>query len=305
MVDINEDAPLDTSQIDDQRGRTGVGPLPGGLPGGIAVGGGGIGIVIAIIALVLTQVVGGGSGLGSLTGLQDQTLGGELPSGSTLAQDCQTGADAQSRDDCRMVAFVNSIQGYWTAEYKRRGGTYQPVKTTFFTNQVQTACGAATSAVGPFYCPGDKRVYIDLGFFDDLRTKFGAKGGPFAQAYVLAHEYGHHIQDQEGILARIGNDREGPQSKSVRSELQADCLAGVWAAHATQTNIITNLTEADIADGLDAAAAVGDDRIQKEFQGKVTPESWTHGSSAQRQKWFLTGYRSGDMDSCDTFSGGI
>ncbi len=300
MVDINEDAPLDTSQIDDQRGRRGMGPMPGGLPGGIAVGGGGIGILITIIAIVLNQVVGGGGGLGSLSGLQDQTSGGELPSNSSLAQDCRTGADAQARDDCRMVAFVNSIQSYWTSEYKKRGGTYQPVKTTFFTNQIQTACGPATSAVGPFYCPGDKRVYIDLGFFDDLRTKFGAKGGPFAQAYVLAHEYGHHIQDQEGILAQIGNDREGPQSKSVRSELQADCLAGVWANHATSTGYLTAVTDADIAQSLDAAAAVGDDRIQQETQGYVSPESWTHGSSEQRQLALKDGLQSGDLQSCQT-----
>ena len=305
MVDINENAPLDTSQVDDQRGRGGISALPGGLGSSIAIGGGGIGVVITIIAIILTQVVGGGGGLGSLSGLQDQTSGGEIPGSSSLAQDCRTGADAQTRDDCRMVAFVNSIQSYWTAEYKNRGKTYEPVKTTFFTNQIQTACGAATSAVGPFYCPGDKRVYIDLGFFDELRTKFGAQGGPFAQAYVLAHEYGHHVQDLQGILDQIGNDREGPQSKSVRSELQADCYAGVWAAHATQTGIISNLTQADIADGMDAASAVGDDRIQKEFQGKVTPESWTHGSSAQRQQWFMTGYQSGNMDKCDTFSGSI
>jgi uncharacterized protein len=188
---------------------------------------------------------------------------------------------------------------------ERSGKRYPYVDTVFFTDQVDTGCGLAGSQVGPFYCPRDQRVYVDLGFFDDLQSRFGVDVGPFVEAYVIAHEYGHHVQNQLGVLDRIGNDTQGPESRAVRSELQADCYAGVWAAQAAETRLIESLTQADINQGLDAASAIGDDRIQEPTQGQANPERWTHGSSEQRRRWFSRGYETGRPAACDTFSGSI
>ncbi len=290
---LRRGAKLDPSQIEDRRGRS--------AGRGIAVGGGGIGAIVALV-LILLNVAGGGSGSSVEQALRDLE-GVTVWSGSTPSDlsHCRTGADANTSEDCRIVAFVNSIQSYWQGEVKG----YQDSPTVFFSGSTSTGCGQATTEVGPFYCPADASVYIDLGFFQERTLRFGASGGPLAQAYVLAHEYGHHVQDLLGILDRIGNDREGPQSAGVRSELQADCFAGVWTAHAVDAGYLTRVTDQDIADALSAAAAVGDDRIQKEFQGHVNRETWTHGSSAQRQQWFQTGYRTGDPRACDSFHDSI
>jgi predicted metalloprotease len=288
---FNQGSQLDPGQVTDVRGRS----YGGGR--GLAVGGGGIGLVIAIVYLLLG---------GDPSALINQAPAGGVnePNSSALAS-CKSGADANARADCRIVGFVNSIQAYWTDELKAEGKTYQPAQTVLYTDGVTTGCGDATSAVGPFYCPPDQTVYLDLGFFDELHTKFGAKGGPLAEGYVVAHEYGHHIQDLEGLLNSSGGGATGAESQSVRTELQADCFSGVWVSHAASTGFLEQPTADQISQALDAAASVGDDRIQSKTQGQVNPETWTHGSAAQRQHWFNVGLNSGSPSQCDTFSGTI
>jgi predicted metalloprotease len=292
-VDFDDDVQLDPSQVDDRRGF--------GQSRGLAVGGG-VGIVGLLVALVLgvnpASLLSSGS---SPTGYSGT---GAVPA-SDLRQRCRTGADADRYDDCRIVGTVNSVQAFWSQQFASTGRQYTPASTQLFTGSTSTGCGAATSAVGPFYCPADQHIYLDLGFFAELRSRFGAKGGPFAAAYVVAHEYGHHVQDLLGTTARAQRGAQsGAESASVRLELQADCYAGVWAAHAVQTHYLASVTQQDVAAALDAAAAVGDDRIQQAARGVVDPESFTHGTAKQRQKWFTAGLSSGSPASCDTFSPG-
>jgi predicted metalloprotease len=297
---FNENVQLDPSQVEDQRGSSGGGLGGGGLSIPIAVGGGGGGLLL-VLAIVAFNLFFGGTGT---TTDNSNAYQGTQVAGAQVAQSCRTGADANTRTDCRVVGVVNSVQDYWS---QALSGRYTPAETVFYSGATQAGCGLAQSAEGPFYCPVDKKVYLDLSFFDELKTRFGARGGPFAQAYVVAHEYGHHVQDVQGLLDQSSGraPTRGQEGGSVRTELQADCLAGVWANHAVQTGYITDLTDSDIADGLDAAAAVGDDRIQRQTQGRVTPETWTHGSSDQRQHWFTVGYQSGAQANCDTSKGNV
>jgi predicted metalloprotease len=301
---FNEGADLDTSDITDIRGGGGGGGFGGR---GIAVGGGGLGLV-GLIVVVLINVLGGGggtsTGAGTVSGFGGIGQGGSADN-TELEQDCRSGADANRDVQCAAVAEINSIQDFWE---QTLDGRYQRTDTVFFTDQVNTQCGSATSGSGPFYCPADKLVYIDLTFFDDLRNQFGAEGGLFVDAYVLAHEYGHHVQDLLGTNQRVQPGDTGPTSGSVRLELQADCYAGVWANHATTVPtetgkpLITEITQDDVNRALDAASRIGDDFIQRNLGGgRVDQNSFTHGTSAQRQKWFTTGYSSGDPNQCDTF----
>jgi predicted metalloprotease len=287
---FRRDVQLDPGQVRDVRGSRRV------RGGGIALGGGlGTIVIIALVLLMggnLGDIVGGG-GLGAAPAQ-------EGPVSSELATECQTGADANERQDCRIVGTVNSLDAYWSDAFAASGQEYARPKTTLFSDAVDTACGAASSAVGPFYCPVDQTIYLDLGFYDELETRFGAEGGPFAEEYVLAHEFGHHVQNLLGLL-EAGRDT-GAEGGAVRTELQADCFAGVWGANAVETGYLEPITRDQVNQALNAASVIGDDRIQEQTQGQVNPETWTHGSSEQRQEWFSTGLDAGSADACDTFN---
>jgi predicted metalloprotease len=280
-----------TTQIEDRRGQGGgglggmsLGSGGGGIP--IPMGGGIGGIVVIIIIFIVIQFLNGGFG------------------------GTQGGATSSLSPEDEMGQFVNSVtvdvQSFWEDQFRASGKDYPETVTVLFTNGTQTACGAASSATGPFYCPADKKVYLDPGFFDELSRRFGAPGD-FARAYVIAHEYGHHVQDVLGTMDQVQQQQTSGNANelSIRLELQADCLAGMWAnwvmAHPDQANV-ESITDEDVREGLNAAAAVGDNRIQEQATGTIDKESWTHGSDEQRMKWFNVGFKQGSLEACDTFA---
>jgi len=288
-------------QIEDRRGQSGggLGGVLGGGGGGIPIpipggkAGGGIGTIIVVIVLFLlfSGVLGGGEG-GGIPGLGGLG-GGAAEPGGTL--------NPQGDVDQQLAYDVSLIQAFWAKEFSAAGKDYPETKLVLFEDSTSSPCGPASSATGPFYCPADQKVYLDLGFFDQLRSQFGAKGGDFAMAYVVAHEFGHHVQNALGISQQVEQRAQADPSikndLSVRVELQADCLAGVWAHSAA-----ADREPGDIEEALSAASAVGDDRIQEKTTGRIDPEGWTHGSAEQRTAWFTKGYDSGSTDTCDTFA---
>jgi predicted metalloprotease len=292
-----DDQSVDTSGVSDQRGR--------GIGGPVAIGGGGLGIV-GLIVFVLINVLGGGSGIDTTQLVpQDGSVQGQGTGEGDLETRCNTQGAIDKYDDCFLVKVYNEINEVWTDEFARAGEKYEQPGLTFFTQAVNTGCGQASSQVGPFYCPPDQMIYIDIGFLQQLQQQFGAQGR-YAQAYILAHEAGHHLQTLFGTERKVRAAQQSQPSKqnelSVAMELQADCYAGVWSKLADDAGNVS-IGDAEVQQAQDAAAAVGDDRIQQQTQGRVDKESWTHGSAAQRKQWFTTGRTTGDVNACDTFRG--
>lgn len=293
------DANFDTSAVSTGGGGGGIGGRT------LAIGGGGIVTVI----LVIVSMIFGVDLTGLAPGAPIQPQSQQQSQGTEEVTGC-TGADANDPANviCRMEGGADSMSAFWTATMQANELQYADPTVQLFDRQVQTGCGGATSAVGPFYCPPDQRIYLDTTFFQQMRDQFGANGGNLAELYVLGHEWGHHVQNLTGQLGRVQQGDTGPQSSAVRSELQADCYAGAWMAGASQTPdddggapVLEPPTEEQMANALNSAQVIGDDSLQQMGGGGVNPEGWTHGSSEQRQTWLLNGYNGG-VGACDTWN---
>jgi len=287
-----DDQAVDVSGVSDRRGRGGA----------AAIGGGGVGIV-GLLVYVLISVLGGGEVDPTQLVPQGGPVQGEGAGTGDLETRCNTDGAIERYDDCFLVKVYNEVNEVWTDEFARAGESYDRPGLTFFTQAVQTGCGTASSQVGPFYCPPDQGIFIDIGFLEQLQQRFGADGR-YAQAYIMAHEAGHHLQTLFGTERKVRAAQQANPSQqnelSVAMELQADCYAGVWSRLADDRGNVS-VGEAELDQAIGAAEAVGDDRIQQKTQGRVDPESWTHGSAEQRRTWFLRGRESADVNSCDTF----
>ncbi len=303
-MSFNEGSQLDTSGVDS--GSGGGGMSPGGM---IIGGGGGLGLLGLIVVLLLNMCGGANIDPGSM-GAQPGPQQTQASGSDDAFAKCKTGVDANNDVQCRVIGTKNSVEAYWKKVLPEQAGrNYTTANMSLYNGRTQSACGTASNQVGPFYCPSDRKVYIDASFFNTLTRDFGADSGALAQEYVVAHEYGHHIQNQLGLLQKAQQDPQGPQSGGVRVELMADCLAGMWAKDASTVPgangqpFLKPLTQNDIDSALSAAKSVGDDNIQSKMgSGQVNPESWTHGSSEARQRWFMTGYTKGSLQACNTFA---
>lgn len=296
---FNENASLDTSRIGGGGG--------GGMGRGPVVAGGGL---IGLLVLLFQLFFGGGDGTGTST----TDTGSGTSQEQAVTERCKTGADANRDRDCRAVATENSLYDYWRTQpdlakaLNDAGQEFRgPEQVVLYKGQTQSQCGTASNQVGPFYCPLDEKIFLDTDFYDILQDQLGATDGALAEEYVMAHEYGHHIQNVYGVLDEAQKDPQGASSGAVRVELMADCFAGMWIQHASQTKdkdgnvLLDGITRQDVYDAMSAAKAVGDDEIQSKSGRGVNPESWTHGSAKARQGWLAIGMQADSVNSCDTF----
>lgn len=316
---FNPKARLDTSRVRDGGAASTGGGMGGGgmripLPGGTRAGGG-VGFLVIVVVILLLKACGGVDLTGAITGTgASGYTSSRFQGDSTPYQNCQTGQDANDHPTtCGVVAVENSLVDYWRNALAQQApnAKFEPEHAIMtFSGATPSGCGQASAQMGPFYCPNDQTIYFDPSFFHDiLQQQLNGPSGAFVEPYVIAHEFGHHIQNLLGTMGKV-KTQQGPNSDSVRLELQADCYAGMWARSASQTEdsqgnvLLLDLTDRDIQDAIAAAKSVGDDTIQKETTGQVNPEQWTHGSSAARVRWFQNGYQNGTLDACNTFTKG-